>query len=58
MSSWAGGIDKFDCLLFYGTLETRHEAQRWLAARGVPVNYSLADLEQDRKNLEELLGRE
>ncbi len=38
--------------------ETRHEAQRWLAERGVPINYSLADLEQDRKNLEELLGRE
>ena len=36
--------------------ETRHDAQRWLAERGVPINYSLADLEQDRKNLEELVG--
>jgi predicted HTH domain antitoxin len=38
--------------------ETRLEAQRWLAGRGVPLNYSLADLEQDRKNLQELFGRE
>ena len=36
--------------------ETRHDAHRWLAERGVPINYSLADLEQDRKNLDELLG--
>ena len=37
--------------------ETRHEAQRWLAERGVPINYSLVDLEQDRKNLNELFGQ-
>ena len=38
--------------------ETRHDAQRWLAERGIPINYSLADLQQDRKNLDELFGRE
>jgi len=38
--------------------ETRHDAQRWLAERGVPINYSLADLQQDRKNRDELYGRE
>ncbi|MBI4582023.1 MAG: UPF0175 family protein [Planctomycetes bacterium] len=37
--------------------ETRHEAHRWLAERGVPINYSLAHLEEDRRNLEELFGR-
>jgi predicted HTH domain antitoxin len=38
--------------------ETRYEPQRWLAERGVPINYSLAGLEQDRKNLDERLGPE
>lgn len=36
--------------------ETRYEAQRWLAERNVAINYSLDDLEQDRKNLNELFG--
>jgi predicted HTH domain antitoxin len=36
--------------------QTRHEAQAWLAQRGVPVNYTQASLEQDRKNLKELFG--
>jgi predicted HTH domain antitoxin len=38
--------------------ETRHQAQQWLASRGVPINYTLADLEQDRETLDDLLGRE
>lgn len=34
-------------------LETRIEAQQWLAGRRVPLNYDLADLDADR----EALGR-
>lgn len=34
--------------------DTRHEAQTWLATRGVPLAYTLDDLEQDGKNLGEL----
>ncbi len=37
-------------------LPTRWDAERWLGERGVHMNYSLTDLEQDRKNLEQLLG--
>ena len=33
-------------------LETRTEAQVWLAKRGVPVNYTKASLEQDRKSVQ------
>ncbi len=36
---------------------SRHQAQEWLAQRGVPLSYTLDHLEQDRKNLDELLGR-
>jgi predicted HTH domain antitoxin len=32
------------------------EADRWLAERGVPLNYSAEDLEADRKTLGELFG--
>ncbi len=32
-------------------LATSIEAQRWLAARGVPLNYSLDDLDADRAAL-------
>ena len=35
---------------------TRQEAQRWLADRGVPLIDGKADLEQDRANLDDLLG--
>lgn len=38
-------------------LETRHEAQVWLANRGVAINYTKASLEQDRKNIQELFGK-
>lgn len=37
--------------------DTRHQAHAWLADRGVPLDYTLADLEQDAKNLDELFGR-
>lgn len=36
--------------------QTRDEAHAWLAQRNVPINYSLADLEEDRKNLKSLFG--
>lgn len=32
------------------------EAQAWLSTRGVPLNYSLEDLEEDRKTLAGLFG--
>ena len=35
-------------------LETRIEAQAWLAGRKVPLNYDLAALEADRVTLREL----
>ncbi len=35
-------------------LETSIEAQSWLANRGVPLNYGLDDLEQDRQTLAKL----
>lgn len=37
-------------------LETRLEAQEWLARRGVPLNYDADDLEEDRRTLGELFG--
>lgn len=37
-------------------LDTRCEAEQWLAQRGVLLNYSLADLKADRDTLDQLLG--
>lgn len=53
----AGRLSTADIAEILG-LETRHEALRWLVKQGVPINYTLADLEQDRANLKELFGRE
>jgi hypothetical protein len=38
--------------------ESRWEAEAWLAGRGVNWNYTLDDLEADRKTLDRILGRE
>jgi|HubBroStandDraft_6_1064221.scaffolds.fasta_scaffold1087999_2 predicted HTH domain antitoxin len=38
--------------------ETRHEAQIWLAKQGVPINYTKRSLEEDRKSIQELFGKE
>jgi hypothetical protein len=38
-------------------LSDRSEAQQWLAARGVYLNYTIEDLEQDRATLDKLLGK-
>lgn len=35
-------------------LETTIQAQRWLADRSVPLNYSIEDLESDRRTLADL----
>ncbi len=32
------------------------EALEWLGRRGIPMNYDLQDLEDDRKAMEKLLG--
>ena len=37
-------------------LETRWEAERWLADRGVPMNYTPEDLQTDRQTLDRLFG--
>lgn len=37
-------------------LPTSILAQRWLSDRGVPLNYSLGDLESDRRTLGKLFG--
>lgn len=37
-------------------LETRWDAESWLGQRGIYMNYSIADLEADRKTLDRLLG--
>lgn len=36
--------------------ETRLEAEQWLTSRGMRLNYSLEDLEDDRATLERVLG--
>jgi len=35
-------------------LDTTLQAQEWLAQRGIPLNYSQADLESDRQTLARL----
>jgi predicted HTH domain antitoxin len=37
-------------------LETTIAAMDWLAARGVPFNYTIEDLEHDRETLNRLFG--
>lgn len=37
-------------------LETRLQAESWLGARKVPLNYTVADLEADRETLNRVLG--
>ena len=39
-------------------LADRWSVDRWLAERQVPLNYSRADLEADRRTLDEVLGGE
>ncbi len=38
--------------------ETRWEAEQWLAARRVPINYGSEDLEADRRTLDRVLGKD
>lgn len=52
----AGKLSTGDLAEILG-FQTRQEAQVWLAEQGVPINYTLADLEQDRKNLDALFGQ-
>jgi predicted HTH domain antitoxin len=39
-------------------LSTRQEAHEWLKHHGIALNYSSSDLQQDRKNMEQLFGKE
>jgi len=39
-------------------LESRWETEAWLGNRGVNWNYSIDDLEADRKTLDRILGQE
>jgi len=36
--------------------ETRLQVEAWLGAHGVTLNYSVSDLEDDRRTLEKILG--
>lgn len=36
--------------------ESRWETEAWLGSRGVHMNYTLEDLEEDRRTLDRLLG--
>jgi hypothetical protein len=38
-------------------LPTRWDAEQWLGSHGVPLNYSIEDLESDRQTLDRLLGK-
>lgn len=38
-------------------LTDRWEVNRWLAERDVPLNYTIADLEADRRALDQVLGK-
>jgi predicted HTH domain antitoxin len=53
----AGKLSTGDIAEILG-FETRQEAQSWLAQRNIPINYTLAALEEDRKNLKQLFGAE
>jgi hypothetical protein len=37
-------------------LEDRWQTQEWLGGRGVPLNYTLEDLDADRATLDRVLG--
>ncbi len=53
----AGKLSTSDIAEILG-FETRHEAQVWLAKRSVPINYTKASLEQDRKSIQELFAKD
>jgi hypothetical protein len=38
-------------------LETRMDAEAWLASKGATMNYSLEDLEEDRTSIGDLFGK-
>jgi predicted HTH domain antitoxin len=38
-------------------IEDRWLVNQWLADRKVPLNYTLEDLDSDRKNLDRILGK-
>jgi predicted HTH domain antitoxin len=38
--------------------QTRWEAEQWLAQRRVPMNYTVEDLEADRRTLDRLLNED
>ena len=50
----AGRLGTGDIALILG-VDTRQEAERWLAHRGVRQNRSLVDLEADRRTMDRLL---
>ena len=51
----AGQLSTGDIAVILG-LETRFQAEEWLAEHGACQNYSSDDLEADRQTLERLLG--
>jgi predicted HTH domain antitoxin len=51
----AGNLGTGDVAEILG-LATRFEAQTWLMSRNVPLNYSMKDLDDDRRSLDGLFG--
>ena len=49
-------LSRFDIQRILG-FDNRWETEEWLGARGATLNYSLADLEADRRTLDQVLGR-
>lgn len=37
--------------------QSRFEAEAWLGARGITMNYTLQDLEDDRRTMDRLFGK-
>lgn len=53
----AGNLTLDDIAQILG-LSTRQDVLEWLKRRGVPLNYSVEDLQQDRENLGQLFGKD
>jgi hypothetical protein len=51
----AGRLSRFQVQNILG-FENRWDTEEWLGERGATLHYSLADLEEDRRTLDRVLG--
>ncbi len=51
----AGKLSRYEVQRLLG-FDNRWDTERWLGQHGIRKNYSLADLEADRKTLDRVLG--